>query len=162
QRRRYPLAVVLQQRFWGVQRAAPSRGIRSAALDYQRTLGDAVNRPDDRVVDRRRPNGDPARRAEADSRRVLRGRRHRRCRGLALYVFESAFNFYRMGYGSAMSWILFLIIVVYSPIQYRVLRMNRNRSNWLIEIVVALAAILFMLPVVLIFLTAFKPEREIL
>src|SRR5437868_6299403 len=40
--------------------------------------------------------------------------------------------------------------------------MNRNHSNWLIEILVALAAVLFVLPVVLIFLTAFKPEREIL
>src|SRR5439155_1951203 len=43
-------------------------------------------------------------------------------RVLVQYIYETAFNFYRMGYGSAMSWILFLIIVVFSIVQFRVLR----------------------------------------
>src|SRR4051812_17837240 len=43
-------------------------------------------------------------------------------RVLVQYIYETAFNFYRMGYGSAMSWILFLIIVVFSVVQFRVLR----------------------------------------
>jgi multiple sugar transport system permease protein len=43
-------------------------------------------------------------------------------RVLVMYIYESAFNFYRMGYGSAMSWLLFVVIVIFSVIQFRVLR----------------------------------------
>ncbi|CAN5674729.1 sugar ABC transporter permease [soil metagenome] len=43
-------------------------------------------------------------------------------RVMVMYIYETAFNFYRMGYGSAMSWLLFLIIVAFSLIQFRVLR----------------------------------------
>jgi multiple sugar transport system permease protein len=39
-----------------------------------------------------------------------------------MYIYQNAFNFYRMGYGSAMSWLLFCVIVVFSAIQFRVLR----------------------------------------
>jgi multiple sugar transport system permease protein len=43
-------------------------------------------------------------------------------RVLVQYIYETAFNFYRMGYGAAMSWILFLIIVVFSIVQFKVLK----------------------------------------
>jgi multiple sugar transport system permease protein len=39
-----------------------------------------------------------------------------------MYIYQNAFNFYRMGYGSAMSWLLFCVIVVFSVVQFRVLR----------------------------------------
>ena len=38
------------------------------------------------------------------------------------YIYETAFNNYRLGYGSAMSWMLFLVIVSFSVIQFRVMR----------------------------------------
>jgi multiple sugar transport system permease protein len=53
---------------------------------------------------------------------MTRGGPEQSTRVLVMYIYETAFNFYRMGYGAAMSWILFLIIVVFSLIQFRVLR----------------------------------------
>jgi ABC-type sugar transport system permease subunit len=41
---------------------------------------------------------------------------------LVQYVYETAFLNYRLGYGAAMSWILFLIIAVFAVLQFRVLR----------------------------------------
>lgn len=38
------------------------------------------------------------------------------------YIYDTAFNFYRMGYGSALSWILFVVIITFSLIQFRVFR----------------------------------------
>ncbi len=38
------------------------------------------------------------------------------------YIYETAFNNYRMGYGAAMSWLLFLVIAVFALVQYRFLR----------------------------------------
>lgn len=38
------------------------------------------------------------------------------------YIYETAFNYYRLGYGSAMSWMLFVVIAVFSILQFRVLR----------------------------------------
>jgi multiple sugar transport system permease protein len=38
------------------------------------------------------------------------------------YIYETAFNFYRMGYGAAMSWLLFLVIAIFSIIQFRAFR----------------------------------------
>ncbi len=43
-------------------------------------------------------------------------------RGLVQYIYETAFNNYRMGYGAAMSWMLFAIIAVFALLQYRLLR----------------------------------------
>jgi ABC-type sugar transport system permease subunit len=43
-------------------------------------------------------------------------------RVLVQYIYETAFNHYRMGYGAAMSWLLFLVIAVFAAIQFRVLR----------------------------------------
>jgi multiple sugar transport system permease protein len=53
---------------------------------------------------------------------VTRGEPELSTRVLVYYIYDTAFNFYRMGYGSAMSWLLFLIIVVFSLVQFRVLR----------------------------------------
>jgi len=53
---------------------------------------------------------------------MTRGGPEQSTRVLVMYIYETAFNFYRMGYGSAMSWLLFVIIVVFSLIQFRVLR----------------------------------------
>ncbi|MBC8106351.1 MAG: sugar ABC transporter permease [Anaerolineae bacterium] len=53
---------------------------------------------------------------------MTRGGPEQSTRVLVMYIYETAFNFYRMGYGSAMSWLLFLIIMVFSLIQFRVLR----------------------------------------
>ena len=43
-------------------------------------------------------------------------------RVLVQYIYVQAFNFYHMGYGAAMSWLLFVVIVVFSIVQFRVLR----------------------------------------
>jgi len=43
-------------------------------------------------------------------------------RVLVQYIYETAFGLYRLGYGAAMSWVLFLIIMVFSLVQFRVLR----------------------------------------
>ena len=53
---------------------------------------------------------------------ITRGEPELSTRVLVHYIYDTAFNFYRMGYGSAMSWLLFLIIVVFSVIQFRVAR----------------------------------------
>lgn len=43
-------------------------------------------------------------------------------RGMVQYIYETAFNNYRLGYGAAMSWLLFLVIAVFILIQLRVMR----------------------------------------
>jgi len=43
-------------------------------------------------------------------------------RVLVQYIYETAFTNYRMGYGSAMSWLLFAVIAAFAIIQFRVLR----------------------------------------
>ncbi len=43
-------------------------------------------------------------------------------RTLVQYIYDTAFNNYRMGYASAMSWILFLVIGIFSAAQFRLLR----------------------------------------
>lgn len=43
-------------------------------------------------------------------------------RGVVQYIYETAFNNYRLGYGAAMSWLLFLIIAVFGFLQYYALR----------------------------------------
>ena len=35
------------------------------------------------------------------------------------YIYETAFNSYRMGYGAAMSWLLFLVIAVVSVVLFK-------------------------------------------
>lgn len=43
-------------------------------------------------------------------------------RTLVQYIYETAFNNYRMGYASALSWLLFLVIAAFSAIQFRVMK----------------------------------------
>ena len=43
-------------------------------------------------------------------------------RVLVQYIYDTAFSFYRMGYGAAMSWLLFVVIAVFAFLQFRVLR----------------------------------------
>jgi multiple sugar transport system permease protein len=53
---------------------------------------------------------------------VTRGGPELYTRVLVQYIYETAFNNYRLGYGAAMSWMLFLIIVTFSILQFRILR----------------------------------------
>lgn len=53
---------------------------------------------------------------------ITRGGPERATRVLVQYVYETAFNYYRMGYGAAMSWLLFIVIVALSAAQFRLLR----------------------------------------
>jgi multiple sugar transport system permease protein len=53
---------------------------------------------------------------------ITSGGPERSTRVIVEYIYETAFNFYRMGYGAAMSWLLFIVIVVFSFIQFRVMR----------------------------------------
>ncbi len=43
-------------------------------------------------------------------------------RGLVQYMYETAFNGYRFGYGAAISWILFSLILFFSLFQARLVR----------------------------------------
>ncbi|MCB0187694.1 MAG: sugar ABC transporter permease, partial [Caldilineaceae bacterium] len=36
-----------------------------------------------------------------------------------IYLYRNAFNFFRMGYASAMAWILFMIILAITIVQFR-------------------------------------------
>lgn len=47
-------------------------------------------------------------------------------RGVVQYIYETAFNNYRMGYGAAMSWMLFAVIAVFALIQYQFLRRSSS------------------------------------
>ena len=53
---------------------------------------------------------------------VTRGEPELSTRVLVHYIYDTAFNFYRMGYGSAMSWLLFVVIAIFSIVQFRVAR----------------------------------------
>ncbi len=53
---------------------------------------------------------------------VTRGGPEFSTRVLVQYIYETAFMNYRMGYGSAMSWLLFLAIALFSFLQFRILR----------------------------------------
>jgi len=53
---------------------------------------------------------------------LTQGGPERSTRGLVQYIYETAFNNYRLGYGAAMSWMLFAIVAVFALLQYRVLR----------------------------------------
>ena len=53
---------------------------------------------------------------------ITRGGPEFATRVLVQYIYETAFTNYRMGYGAAMSWLLFAIIAVFSIIQFRIMR----------------------------------------
>jgi multiple sugar transport system permease protein len=41
---------------------------------------------------------------------------------LLMYIYEMSFLNYRLGYGAAMSWLLFVLIAVFSIVQFRLMR----------------------------------------
>jgi ABC-type sugar transport system permease subunit len=43
-------------------------------------------------------------------------------RGVVSLIYDTAFGDYRLGYGAAISWLLFLLIAGFSLIQYRLIR----------------------------------------
>lgn len=53
---------------------------------------------------------------------ITRGGPEQSTRVLVQYIYETAFTHYRMGYGAAMSWLLFLCIAFFSVIQFRLMR----------------------------------------
>jgi len=53
---------------------------------------------------------------------ITRGGPEFSTRVLVQYIYETAFTNYRMGYGAAMSWILFVAIAVFSVAQFRIMR----------------------------------------
>ena len=53
---------------------------------------------------------------------ITRGGPEQSTRSLVQYIYETAFNNYRMGYAAAMSWLLFLLIALFSGIQARIMR----------------------------------------
>ncbi len=53
---------------------------------------------------------------------ITRGGPELSTRVLVQYIYETAFTKYRMGYGAAMSWLLFVIIAFFSIIQFKFLK----------------------------------------
>ncbi|MDX1931656.1 MAG: sugar ABC transporter permease [Capsulimonadales bacterium] len=53
---------------------------------------------------------------------ITRGGPELSTRTLVQYIYETAFNNYRMGYAAALSWLLFLVIGFFSVIQFRMMR----------------------------------------
>ena len=53
---------------------------------------------------------------------ITRGGPERSTRVLVQYIYETAFNAYRLGYGAAMSWLLFAVIAVVAVVQFRLAR----------------------------------------
>lgn len=45
-----------------------------------------------------------------------------------LYLYNSAFRYFKMGYASALAWILFLIIMLITLLTFRV---SRNRVHYM-------------------------------
>jgi multiple sugar transport system permease protein len=53
---------------------------------------------------------------------ITRGGPEMTTRTLVQYIYETAFNNYRMGYAAALSWLLFLVIAAFSFGQFRLMR----------------------------------------
>ena len=53
---------------------------------------------------------------------ITRGGPELTTRSLVQYIYETAFNNYRMGFAAAMSWMLFLLIVLFSALQARLMK----------------------------------------
>ena len=56
---------------------------------------------------------------------ITRGGPELSTRTLVQYIYDTAFNNYRMGYAAAISWLLFLVIAVFSVFQFRLMREDR-------------------------------------
>ena len=44
----------------------------------------------------------------------------------AVYIYQQAFQYLNLGYGSALAFVLFLIILAFSLVQFRILRTTAN------------------------------------
>ncbi len=53
---------------------------------------------------------------------ITRGGPELSTRTLVQYIYETAFNNYRMGYAAALSWLLFVVIAVFSFLQFRLMK----------------------------------------
>ena len=53
---------------------------------------------------------------------ITRGGPERSTLVLMQYIYEASFMNYRLGYGAAMSWMLFLLIAAFSIVQFRLMR----------------------------------------
>jgi multiple sugar transport system permease protein len=53
---------------------------------------------------------------------ITRGAPEFSTRVMVQYIYETAFAQYRMGYGTAMSWLLFIVILAFAMLQFRLLR----------------------------------------
>lgn len=53
---------------------------------------------------------------------ITRGGPEFSTRTLVQYIYETAFNNYRMGYAAALSWLLFVVIAFFSFIQFRLMK----------------------------------------
>ena len=57
---------------------------------------------------------------------ITRGGPELSTRSLVQYIYETAFNNYRMGYASALSWILFAVIAAFTIVQFRLMREGKS------------------------------------
>lgn len=57
---------------------------------------------------------------------ITRGGPELSTRSLVQYIYETAFNNYRMGYAAALSWILFAVIALFTLVQFRLMREERS------------------------------------
>jgi multiple sugar transport system permease protein len=57
---------------------------------------------------------------------ITRGGPELSTRSLVQYIYETAFNNYRMGYAAALSWILFAVIAIFTLVQFRLMREERS------------------------------------
>lgn len=53
---------------------------------------------------------------------ITRGGPELSTRTLVHYIYDTAFNSFRMGYAAALSWLLFLVIAGFSILQFRLMR----------------------------------------
>jgi len=58
---------------------------------------------------------------------ITRGGPELSTRTLVQYIYDTAFNHYRMGYAAALSWLLFLVIAAFSVVQFRLMRTEHAR-----------------------------------
>ena len=56
---------------------------------------------------------------------ITRGGPELSTRTLVQYIYDTAFNNYRMGYAAAISWLLFLVIAGFSLLQFRLMKEKR-------------------------------------
>ncbi len=58
---------------------------------------------------------------------ITRGGPELSTRTLVQYIYDTAFNNYRMGYAAAISWLLFLVVAVFSALQFRLMRSKDDK-----------------------------------